>query len=309
MNKSKVLILAGGFSNEKEISQRSAVNILDALTQADFDTTLLDPAHPDFSFDCLKDYDVVYPILHGTKGEDGCIQGVLETFGIPYVGCGVMASALTMDKSITKKLFQALNIPCAQGFTTNANLEENLSKIEELGYPVFVKPVSEGSSVGSFILHNKEEAQESLPLHLEKFPYSLIEQLLIGREMTVGIIEMHKEIVVLPILELKPKAEFYTYKTKYTSGMTDFTIPAPMDTETLSLIHEHVLTIFNNLNLKDCIRIDLMFTEQGPVYLEVNSSPGMTNTSDIPAMLREAQIPITGFVAQMIHNAQERSLC
>lgn len=309
MYSSKILILAGGSSAEKEISRRSGENLCKAISEAGFNTTILDPSHADFSFDLLKNYDIVYPILHGTKGEDGCIQGVLETLGIPYAGCGVLASALTMNKATTKQLFQTLNIPCAQGFVTTINLEENLTKIEKLGYPVFIKPVSEGSSVGSLILHNKEEALSLLPKHLEKFPDSLVEQLLIGREMTVGIIEQDKQMKILPILELKPKAEFYTFETKYTAGMTEFVLPAPMDQKTLDLIHAHVTTIFEAFHLRDCVRVDLMLTNEGPVYLEVNTAPGMTNTSDIPSMLKAANIDIKEFVTQIIKNVQGRNFC
>ena len=309
MSSSKILILAGGSSAEKEISRRSGENLYNAISEAGFNTTVLDPSHDDFSFDLLKNYDIIYPILHGTKGEDGCIQGVLETLGIPYAGCGVLASALTMNKATTKQLFQTLNIPCAQGFVTNANLEQNLTKIEKLGYPVFIKPVSEGSSVGSLILHNKEEALALLPKHLEQFPDSLVEQLLIGREMTVGIIEQDNKMKILPILELKPKAEFYTFETKYTAGMTEFILPAPMDQKTLDLIHAHVTTIFEAFDLRDCVRVDLMLTDKGPMYLEVNTAPGMTNTSDIPSMLKAANIDIKEFVTQIIKNVQGRNFC
>ncbi len=309
MSSSKILILAGGSSAEKEISRRSGENLYKAISEAGFNTTILDPSHDNFSFNLLKNYDIIYPILHGTKGEDGCIQGVLETLGIPYAGCGVLASALTMNKATTKQLFQTLDIPCAQGFVTNTNLEENLTKIEKLGYPVFIKPVSEGSSVGSLILHNKEEALALLPKHLKEFPNSLVEQLLIGREMTVGIIEQNNKMIILPILELKPKAEFYTFETKYTAGMTEFVLPAPMDQETLDLIHTHVTTIFEAFYLRDCVRVDLMLTKEGPVYLEVNTAPGMTNTSDIPSMLKAANIDIKEFATQIIKNVQGRNFC
>ncbi|MDK2818251.1 MAG: D-alanine--D-alanine ligase [Spirochaetota bacterium] len=307
MHLNKVLVLAGGSSVEKEISKQSGINLYQALSEAGFDTTIIDPTQDDFSFDFLKKYDVIYPILHGNKGEDGCIQGVLETLNIPYVGCDVLSSAITMNKSITKKIFQSLDIPCAKGFTTTSNIQDNLTKIEAINYPVFIKPVSEGSSIGSLILHNKEEAQDLLPKHLQQFPNSLVEELLIGREMTVGIIKQNNQIQILPILELKPKAEFYNFETKYTAGMTDFVMPAPMDQETLNLIHFHVTTIFKEFNLRDCIRVDLMLTDKGPIYLEINTAPGMTQTSDIPLMLTAADINIKDFVTQMIKNAQERN--
>ncbi|MGL5956248.1 MAG: D-alanine--D-alanine ligase family protein [Brevinema sp.] len=309
MTTTKVLVLAGGVSAEKEISQRSGENIYQALIKAGFNTTILDPANTNFSYDNLKNFDVVYPILHGTKGEDGCIQGVLESLNIPYVGCDVLASALTMDKAITKQLFHQLGIPCAQGFVSKGSLEEILQNIEKISYPVFVKPVNEGSSVGSLILHNREEALDLLPKHLSDYPYALIEQLLIGREMTVGVICLEEHIQILPILELRPKAEFYNYETKYTAGMTEFILPAEIDPRTLDTIHQQVSMIFQEFQLRDCVRIDLILTEQGPVYLEVNTAPGMTATSDIPAMLSSAGIDITEFVDKLISKALRRSCC
>lgn len=300
MKNIKVLILAGGSSAEKEISTRSGKNLHQAIQKAGFDVELVDPSHSDFCYDMIKNYDIVYPILHGTKGEDGCIQGFLETIGIPYIGCDVLASAITMDKAITKAIFHQIGIPCAKGFTHQGNFKQTLEKIEEMGYPVFVKPANEGSSVGSHIIHNKEEALELLPTHFEKYPHSLIEQLLVGREMTVGVIETNQGIQILPILELRPKAEFYNYDTKYTAGMTEFILPAPMDNDTLNLIHQQVSTIFKEFNLKDCIRVDLILTENGPMYLEINTAPGMTETSDIPAMLNSSNISVHDFVHQLI---------
>ncbi len=145
-----------------------------------------------------------------------------------------------------------------------------------------------------------------LPPHIKNFPNVLIEQFLEGREMTAGIIEHKNGVEILPILELKPKAEFYTYETKYTAGMTEFILPAELDTDTLELIHSHVKLIFQKFNLRDCARVDFILTSKGPVYLEVNTAPGMTDTSDIPAMLKSAGIDIKDFVSGLIEKALRR---
>ncbi len=160
--------------------------------------------------------------------------------------------------------------------------------------------VNEGSSVGSLILHSKEEAESLLPEHLEKFPNTMVEQLLTGREMTVGAVEYKGEVKILPVLELKPHAEFYNYETKYTAGMTEFILPAYIDQKTLDTVHAQVRAIFEEFNLKDCVRVDFILTEKGPVYLEINTAPGMTDTSDIPAMLQSAGIDIKDFVKELI---------
>ena len=305
----KIALLAGGVSAEKEISTRSGQNLYKALKEAGFDTTLFDPIDFGFNVQELKKFDIVYPILHGTKGEDGCIQGLLESYNIPYTGSNIMASSLTMDKGMTKKVFQAIDIPCARGFVTGSNLKENLQKIDYIGYPVFIKPSSEGSSVGTLILHSKQEAKELLENHLEKYPSCLVEELLVGREMTVGIVEYQKQVKVLPILELKSKKEFYDYEAKYTAGMTEFIIPATIDDQLLKQITNDALKIFEEFQLRDCVRIDLILTKNGPKYLEINTAPGMTHTSDIPAMLKVANISMSDFVTNIVNNAKERFSC
>ncbi|MGL4394122.1 MAG: D-alanine--D-alanine ligase family protein [Brevinema sp.] len=304
----KVAVLFGGFSAEKEVSKRSGQNLISALTEAGFVVSAFDPSDTDFSVDTLKNFDAIYPILHGSKGEDGVIQGVLEYLGVPYVGCDVLTSAITMNKNLTKTIFQTMNIPCPKGFaTTNLDLETILKNADQIGYPIFVKPVSEGSSVGSLVLHSREEALELLVPHLVEFPDSLMETFVSGREMTIGVIQKDGEFVILPVLELKPKAEFYNFETKYTAGMTEFVLPAPMDAQTLSMIHDQVRRIIKEFNLRDCFRVDFILTENGPIYLEINTAPGMTATSDIPAMLNSANILITDFVKDMINNALERN--
>ncbi|MGL4388732.1 MAG: D-alanine--D-alanine ligase family protein [Brevinema sp.] len=304
----KVVVLAGGVSAEKEISKRSGQNLVCALNNAGFNVSLFDPSDADFSTSELKKFDVVYPILHGTKGEDGVIQGVLEYLEVPYVGSNVLTSAITMDKNLTKKIFQTIDIPCPKGFSAlGNNFDEIMKKLDQMGYPLFVKPISEGSSVGTLVLHNKEEAYNLLPTHLKDFPDSLIETFISGREMTVGVIQKEGGFLILPILELKPKAEFYNFETKYTVGMTDFVLPASINSKMLEKIHTHIKTISKEFNLRDCFRVDLLLTEDGPIYLEINSAPGMTATSDIPAMLNAANIPVTDFVTYMINNALERN--
>jgi len=302
MKKIKVAVLAGGSSSEKDISLRSGENIYQAIKKAGFEASLYDPMESHFTFTRLKDYDLIYPILHGTKGEDGCIQGILEFYNYPYIGCDILTSAITMNKYITKQIFNSIEIPCAKGFVTTNNLNEDLKKINQLGYPIFIKPVSEGSSIGALVLHNEEEAKQKLPKHLQEFPHSLVEEYIQGREMTIGVIERDNNIIILPILELKPKDEFYSFTTKYTKGMTEFILPAKISDNLLQKIHLQVKKIFTHFSLKDCIRIDFILTSTGPVYLEINTAPGMTITSDIPAMLESIDIKMTDFVTNIIQN-------
>lgn len=299
-------VLAGGFSSEKEVSVRSGANVCAALKEAGWDACILDPAASGFSFETLKKYDIVYPVTHGTFGEDGTLQGVLQYYGVPFVGCGAAASALTMDKNLTKSLFTAIGMPCPQGFsTTGLSAEQALNKITS--YPVFVKPVSEGSSVGALILHDKDQAQALLPQHLKQFPQCLIETYISGREMTTGLAVYRGQLIFLPILEVAPKNEFYDYQAKYTAGMSRLICPAPMPEETRLFIETHCKNAYQFFGLEGCIRVDfILHPEKGPCFLEINTSPGMTATSDIPAMLKAANIPLSEFCSNLCEQALKK---
>lgn len=305
----KIAVLAGGISAEKEISKRSGQNVYEALKNAGFIVEIFDPSDKSFSFEQLTSFDVIYPIMHGKQGEDGIIQGILEFKNIPYVGSNVLTSAITMDKQVTKSLFQSIGILCPNGFETTQHIDEIYNKIETIGFPVFIKPVSEGSSVGTLILHSKEEMLSLLPDHLKLFPNSLVEKFISGREMTIGAFHSKGKLHILPVLELKPKAEFYNFETKYTAGMTEFILPAPIDDEILNKIHKDIAKITEYFKLRDCFRVDFILENNTPIYLEINTAPGMTVTSDIPAMLNAAGISMSSFVEDMIHNALERKIC
>ncbi|SFB86782.1 D-alanine-D-alanine ligase [Brevinema andersonii] len=307
MNKLKVAVLAGGISAEREISLSSGRNIQQALVEGGHQAYLLDPSQQDFDFLQFKEFDVVYPVLHGIGGEDGVIQGVLEFYGLPYVGSNICASAITMDKSFTEEFFSCIGINCPRGFVADRDIQNNLDRIEQIGYPFVVKPLSEGSSIGVKIFHTPDETYQYLSQHLKEYPFSIIEPYIRGREMTVGIFQKQDEIEILPILELAPKMEFCDFKSKYTKGMIDFIIPAHIDNKVLIQIQHDVKRIFHHLRLRDCVRIDLILTDDDiPCYLEVNTSPGMTPTSDIPAMLEAAKIPLPRFVEILCYNALHR---
>ena len=299
----KVAVLAGGFSSEKEVSDRSGANVCQALIDAGFEAKVLNPAHASFSFDVLKNYDVVYPVMHGTFGEDGSLQGVLDYYGVPYVGCGVAASALTMDKNLTKLMFRSMGVPCAEGFSTKGlTVDQVLQRLTQ--YPAFIKPVSEGSSVGARILHNQEEAATILPNHLKDFPNCLIESYIKGREMTTGLAVYKGKLIFLPILEVAPQNEFYDYHAKYTKGMSNLICPAPIPEAVRAQVEVHCRNIYATFGLEGSIRVDFILQEDNSTcFLEVNTSPGMTATSDIPAMLKAQGISVSDFCADLCLHA------
>lgn len=299
-----VALLAGGNSSEREISIRSAENIFQLLKKCGYQVEYFDPASIDFHPQDLKKFDLVYSVLHGAQGEDGVIQGLLEFLGVPYVGSGVLASALTMNKQKTKEIWHHIGISYPKGFIVSSDKEENFRMIENLGYPAILKPISGGSSVGIKILLNSLEAKTILEV---PHPDCIIEEMILGREMCAGVIEDESGYPhILPISEIRPKDQFYSFKAKYTKGMTEYILPAELPENTLKQINSDLIKMFRHFNLRDCIRVDFILTDKGPVYLEINTLPGMTETSNIPMMILEDNSTMMAFLDQTIKNVLER---
>ncbi|OHD56053.1 MAG: hypothetical protein A2Y33_10905 [Spirochaetes bacterium GWF1_51_8] len=286
-------VLMGGMSSEREISLRSGVNVMNALKTLGLRAVQIDVDREVSQKLLSEKIDIAFIALHGTYGEDGCIQGLLEVMGIPYTGSGVAASAIAMDKLLSKKIWSASGIPVAESVEIDpSNIEATLKKIgENTGYPVVLKPYSEGSSVGVELVKTEGELRARLPEYSRQFGLAFAEKYIKGKELTVGVIDDGKELTVFPILELRPKNEFYDFEAKYTQGMTDFVIPAAIPEESTKAIQATVKKAFRDLGLKGVARIDVMLQDDGRYFcLEANSLPGLTDTSDIPAMAREVGI-------------------
>ena len=274
----KVAVLCGGISREREISIRSGSRVYEALKKLGYDVSLID-VKEDFLKRAwsLKKFDVVFPMLHGYFGEDGTIQGVLEYLGIPYVGSGVQESSICFDKLRSYQILDGVvDIP-------KYILIRKPTKDSPFGFPCFIKPRREGSSIGAHICHNEKELWEFSSRELEIYDDLLLMEYIEGREMTVSIIEIGGVKTVLPILELKPLNEFYDYEAKYTKGMTKFILPAPMDEEVKKKIEVQALSAYKSLGCRSFARIDGILRGGNFYFLEANSIPGMTETSDLPA--------------------------
>jgi D-alanine-D-alanine ligase len=285
----RVAVLAGGDTNERDISLITGKAVVQALRDAGHEAVeieLGDPIEAVTSTAC-KDADVVFPALHGGAGEDGRIQSLLELVGKPYVGGGPGPCAIAMDKIWTKLLCRALQVPTAAWMEADENegVEQLIAKADALGWPVVLKPVGEGSAIGVHIIESAGKAREGLPLVLPLRGRWMLERYVPGRELTLGIVAGE----TLPIVEIRPKAGFYDYKNKYTPGCSEYDCPAALSEAAAAEVTAHGLRLAMAIDLLELCRIDFRYDlEEGPFLLEANSMPGMTSTSLLP-MAAKAQ--------------------
>lgn len=263
----KIAVFMGGTSSEKEISLRSGEAVLESLQRQGYDAygVVLDETNQVTAF-LENDYDLAYLVLHGGNGENGKIQAVLDILGKKYTGSGVLASALTMDKNKTKQIAENIGIRVPKSY-------RDLDSIER--FPVIIKPVDEGSSKGLFLCNNKEEAGEAL----KKLRKPIIEDYIVGEELTVGVLNGK----ALGVLKIIPQADvLYDYDSKYAKGGSIHEFPAKIEDKAYKEAMKIAEKIHKEFKMKGISRSDFILSEGKLYFLEVNSSPGMTKTSLIP---------------------------
>ncbi len=254
--------------------------------------------------------DVAFIALHGRGGEDGTIQGLLELLGIPYTGSGVLASALAMDKPLSKRVFRAEGIPtprwrdfrpdnCTDVAVIAAEIES------ALGLPAVIKPACEGSTIGVSIVRRREELPPALEYAARYGPRILAEEFVAGTEITAGILG-NRSPAVLPLVEIVPRGGFYDYEAKYTPGATEEIVPARVDERTAERAREMALAAFEALGCRGFARVDMIAGAHGPVVLELNTIPGLTQTSLVPRAAQEAGISFPQLLGRIIELALER---
>ena len=282
LKQQKIAVLMGGTSAEREVSLNSGNAVLNALRTQGYDAHPVDPKEVSVLELKQQGFDRAFNILHGRGGEDGIIQGALEQIGLPYTGCDVMTSALTMDKMRTKMLWKGFGLPIAEmEIVTKENVTElNPSKIvERLGLPLMVKPSREGSSVGLTKVNAVEELTAAVETALECDDTVLIEEWLSGVEMTVPVLDNQ----VLPAVQIIPDGEFYDYHAKYISDNTQYICPAPLSKAREEELHRLVKAAYDAVGCRGWSRIDVMTDSKGEFRLvEVNTTPGMTSHSLFP---------------------------
>ena len=298
---SKIAVLCGGMSSEREISLRSGKNCLAALQRLGYINAAIVDVSENVMND-LKGYEFAYNTLHGKYGEDGCIQGVLEILKIPYTGCGVMASAICMNKEYTKKVMATAGLPLIKSVYLMPD-EDPVEKVKELKYPLMIKPVSEGSSFGMNKVNNEAELITAV-LEARKYnAHVLIEEYLVGTAATVGVLEKDGKAFATEILNLRPKNEWYDYECKYTKGLTEFVLPAELSDEMTKQVKEYAVKAFEVCGCSGVSRVDFHIVGDIPYILEVNTNPGMTDTSDLPAQAAAGGISYDNLVEMILKSA------
>ncbi len=270
-----IAVLLGGISRERDISLKSGRRIAQALRNKGHNVEEID-VKEDFleKLSYLKKFDLLFNILHGTFGEDGRVQAILESLNVPFTGSGVDTCVITFDKYITYKYLEGLvDIPKTKLITEYE---------KPFVLPCVVKPRKEGSSIGTYVCFTEEEYNKAVAEELPKYKSLLVQEFIRGQEITVSIIDIDSTPTVLPILELRPKKLFYDYEAKYTDGMTEFVIPAEIPENLAERVREISLKIYKTLGCRHFSRVDGIISNGKFYFLEVNTLPGMTELSDLP---------------------------
>lgn len=291
-HKTKIAVLCGGMSSEREVSLRSGKNCFEALKRLGYENTCL----IDVDRNIVKNLtdngvELAFIALHGKYGEDGCIQGLLEILGIPYTGCGVKASAVCMDKEFTKRIVQTQGIPVIPSLETVTE------------FPVMVKPVCEGSSIGMSKVNSSEELEKAISEAKKYGTGVIIEKFLEGQSITVGVLDIDEETVATPILELRVKSGWYDYEAKYTKGLTEFILPAELSPELTKEIQSLAVKAHHAVEAKGMSRVDFIVSNEKPYLLEINTIPGMTDLSDLPAQAKAMGIEYDQLVEIILKSA------
>jgi len=302
----------GGTSAEREVSLRSGAAVSRALRELGHDVLDIDigPEIVEQLVALQGRVDAAFIVLHGRMGEDGTVQGVLELLGIPYTGSGIMASAMAINKYMSKQIFKANAIPVAEDVVVDAAeiARLGIKKVAEgvsldLGFPCIVKPNCEGSTVGASRARNREELESAVEEALEYDDLLIIESYIEGREMTVGLIG--DEPVILPVLEVVASKGLYDYECKYTKGMTEYIVPALITEELARELQRLSLRAHFALSCEGFSRIDFMVDAEGNSYcLEANTIPGMTELSLIPKAAAAAGLSFTQVVGLVLETAR-----
>ena len=303
----KVAVLMGGRSAEREVSLETGRAVAAALRQLGHEVAEIDAGREMAAELAELEPDVAFLALHGRGGEDGTVQGLLEVMRIPYTGCGVLASAVTMDKVVTKELLAFHGIPLAEDVVVQPdyNPERIADEVSStISYPVMVKPPNEGSSIGVIKVDDPDALLPALKNVFSRDSRALIERYVKGRLLTVGIFGNGPR--VLPVLEIKVPEGFYDYRAKYQPGISEYQVPALISPELSERAMRISLESFNVLGCEGISRIDLMLEDETErlMVLEVNTIPGMTATSLIPMAAASVGISFTEVVTEIMESAR-----
>ncbi len=305
----RIGILMGGSSTEREVSLKSGKAVLESLKKAGVDALGIDITTDNHQETAelikLQNIDCAFLALHGRFGEDGQIQSILDSLKIPYTGSGANASRLAMDKVASRKLFkkQGLNVPKDLVLSKITGYDKS-AILKEFGYPLVIKPATHGSSVGLTIVDKEEDLARAIDLAFSFDERVLVEEYVSGIESTVGILDGR----VLPVVEIVPKNRFFDYEAKYKHGMTDYIVPARFHGDIILKLQESAYKAHTVLGCYGCSRVDIILSKDNlPFVLEVNTIPGMTETSLLPKAALVTGIDFTQLCIRLIELAYEKA--
>ena len=323
MDKRRIAIVAGGYSSEFPVSLRSAQGLYSFMDKDRYDIYIVKLTRDewfvelpggetseidknDFSFvegDRIRHFDFVYITIHGTPGEDGRLQGYLDMIGLPYSTCDTLVSAMTFNKFVCNRYLQAFGIPIAHSIVLrNGQSISDQEVVEQIGLPCFIKPNVGGSSCGATKVKIEGEIQPAIKKAFDEGKEVIIEAFMAGTEITCGCYKTRKRDVVLPVTEAVSKNEFFDYEAKYTACKVEEITPARLSEEMTAKVQERTSLIYDILGCKGIIRVDYIIVGEEPYLLEVNTTPGMTETSFIPQQVKAAGMEMKCVLSEIIEN-------
>ena len=288
----------GGLSPEREVSLTSGKAIFNAIQNKGLNAEMIDVDHNIGATLADRKIDLACIALHGTWGEDGTIQGIMEYLKIPYTGSGVLGSAIAYNKVVSKEIFMERGIPTAPYQVITAEDRSRVKRTLEL--PVVVKPADQGSSIGVSIVRTESQWETALDEAFEVSEEILIEQFIEGKLLAVGMNGPQP----MPIVEIVPKSGFYDYEAKYTEGKTDYVCPAELTSKEEKLCNDASVRVFKALKGRGFPRVDLILDQGTPYALEMNTIPGMTPTSLLPMAARQAGLEFDDLVLEILKRAR-----
>ena len=309
MAKLRLALIAGGTSDEREVSLKGAAGVITALDQDKYEVIRYDPATDlgRIATDAA-DLDVAFILLHGVNGEDGTIQGFLDLLGIPYQGAGVLGSALAMDKNLAKTMYNLDGLPVAPWVMVAPGDLQDPGRIrKQLKLPYVVKPVRQGSSIGMSIVKDGDQLLAALQLALLHDSEVMVEEFIEGRELTAGVIG-NADLMALPLIEIIPDSryDFFNYEAKYQPGASREICPAQVSDQIKHKAQGYALRAHRSLQLRGYSRTDMILSGDELYLLETNTIPGMTPTSLLPQAAAEAGLSFSALLDRLIELALEK---
>ena len=301
----KVALLAGGHSNEREISLKSAEGAMGALEEAGYPVTLIDTAEAEQLEQLINEnFDFAFICVHGKGGEDGALQGFLQTIGLPYTGSGILASAISMDKSKSKVFYELAGVPTPESMTIDKTFDLDPEIIlKAMGGKVVVKVPTEGSSIGVYIVDNEKDLKDALEEAFSMSDEALIEKYITGRELTCVVLTSGEEATTFPIIEIIPQNSSYDFESKYAPGGSEHICPAELPADQTQEISDFAIKAHRSLGCEGVSRTDFILEENGDVWaLETNTVPGMTATSLLPDAAKANGISFPELVKLMVQS-------